>query len=153
MTLARRLRATRALALAGIALTLLSYGTYKLGGISELYPFFYWRLFSEPVGADGSATYRLYTRAAPGEPWERQAMKALPTYSRKDYAYQWGALVRDVRDDSLGQTDARERLAVFARLSAPEATEFRLVEESYHPLRLLDAPADYDTTTVLRFTR
>ncbi|MEM1041288.1 MAG: hypothetical protein AAGI91_01545 [Bacteroidota bacterium] len=156
MHLERRLRATRLLALAGMLLTVLSYGTYKLGGVSELYPFFHWRLFSEPVGWRGGETYRLYTRPSPEAAWERQALRALPAYSLKDYVYQWEPLVREALDAAPGSPERRETLSellVFARLTVPEATDYRVVLETFDPLGLLDDPAAYDTTTVLHLTR
>jgi hypothetical protein len=154
MTTITRLRATRLLALAAVVLTLLSYGTYKAGLVRELYPFFYWRLFSEPVGWDGSSTYRLYVRSAANETWERQPIRPLPGYTKlKQYTYQWNTLVREALEDSLNQTAAHERLLVFVDVAAPDASEYRIVAETFHPLDLLEDPTAYDTTTVLHLTR
>lgn len=152
MTAFSRLRATRLLAVAAMILTLLSYGTYKIGLIRELYPFFYWRLFSEPVGWDGSSTFRLYTRSAADDAWERQPIRPLPGYALKEYTYQWNDLVREAIENPQSRT-ARDRLLVFADLAAPEASEYRVVEESFYPLDLLEDPTAYDTTTVLRLSR
>lgn len=145
-----RLHATHLLALLAMALMVASYPIYKVSGIKELYPFFHWRLFSTPVGWDGTTTYRFYTRATPDAPWQRQTIRPAPGYSLKDYQYQWASLVQEALQDSLGRTEAHERLAVFARLSAPNAAAYRVVAESYDPLTLLDDTTRYDTTTVLR---
>ncbi len=136
--------------LVGIVLSYTSYGLYKLGGLPELYPFFHWRLYSAPVGAELGGTYRFYTRGAPGEPWERLPIRATSAYSPKDYGWQFGSLVSRTLSDSLGRTDAAERLAIFAHHVAPDAAEVRVVAETLYPQALLQGVADYDTTTVLQ---
>lgn len=128
----------------------LSYGVSKRSDVRELYPFFHWRLFAEPIGWEGETSYRLYTRAAEGGRWERQPVRSVPGYSAKDYIYQWNSLTREALADGPDREPARERLALFARLAAPEAAGVRVVAETYHPLDLLDRPAAYDTATVLR---
>lgn len=148
-----RLKLTRALAISAMALMALSYGTHKMGLARELYPFFYWRLFSEPEGWNGARTYRLYVRAAHSEAWQRLHVQSTPAYPRKEYSYQLNMLAEQALDDPEGRTDARERLALFAQLTVPDAVEFRIVEETYHPLALLEDATAYDTTTALRFTR
>lgn len=153
MSPTRRLKATRLVALLAMVLMVVSYPIYKVSGVKELYPFFHWRLFSTPVGWDGATTYRFYTRAAPDAPWRRQTIRPAPGYSLKDYQYQWAALVQRALQDSLRRTDAYERLAVFARLTDPDAAAYRVVAETYDPLDLLDDPTRYDTTTVLRLAR
>ena len=153
MTLPNRLKATRIIAVLAMVLMLGSYGTYKLLGIKELYPFFYWRLFSTPVGWDGAQTYRLYSRTEPDATWERHAIRPAAGYSIKDYQYQWVHLVNRAIEDPANETGARDRLAVFAELTAPDGGTYRVVEETYMPLELLRDSSRYDTTTVLRFTR
>lgn len=153
MRLARRFALTRGWVWVAMALTLLSYGTYKAGMTRELYPFFYWRLYSEPMGWDGATAYRLYSRPGPEAPWTRQPIRAMPAYPHGEFGYQWTYVVQDVLQDSLGRTNARERLALLAEMMAPEATEFRLVAERFDPLQRLYDPTAYDTTIVLSFAR
>lgn len=153
MTLLTRLNGTRIVALLAMALMFGSYGTYKLFGIKELYPFFYWRLFSTPVGWDGAETYRLYSRPSPDADWERHTIEPVSGYSVKDYQYQWVYLVNRALKDPSNRTGAQDRLAIFAALTAPAQTDYRVVRETYMPLELLRDTSRYDTTTVLHLRR
>lgn len=133
---------------------LASYPVYKLGIVRELYPFFYWRLYSEPIGWEGASTHRLYARSEGDPTWTRVPFRPLPGYASNNwYSLQWGDVVNKALADTLRETDAYANLLRFARTAAPDAEEFRLVEESFQPLALLKDPTDYDTTTVAQFAR
>lgn len=153
MTLQQRLTATKVLVLLGLVLMCGNYGIYKLGGPPELYPFFYWRLYSAPVGVDETTLHRLYTREAQGAAWERLPIRPTEAYPRKEYVWQFESLVGQVLRDSLSRTDARERLAVFAREIVPEAEGLKVVAETVYARDLARGTSHYDTTTVLRITQ
>lgn len=148
---ARRLRATRWLVLAGMLLSYASYGVFKLGGPRELYPFFYWRLYSAPVDAHAYATYRVYTRSASDAGWHRHPVAPSTLYSRKGYFWQLESLTTAFRAAPTERNEARLRL--FAETVVPDAAAYRIVAESFDPRALVRGHADYDTTTVFQFTR
>lgn len=153
MNLRQRLTATKALVLLGILLSYSSYGIYKLGGPLELYPFAPWRLYSAPTGADEATVYRLYIRDAPDATWQRVPVLPTDAYPSKEYVWQLGTLVDQALRDSLGRTDARERVQVFAREVVPNAEDIRIVAETIYPRALAQGISHYDTTTVLHITR
>lgn len=152
MTSRKRLKATRFLVILGLVLSYGSYGIYKLGGPLELYPFFSWRLYSAPTGADEATMHRLYVQHAPGEPWHRLPVRATPAYPRKEYVWQFESLVREVVENTPGEAEARERLDRFVSEVAPDAAAARVVAETVYPRALLRGNSAYDTTTVYRVT-
>lgn len=143
----RRARLTRWLVLAGMALSLASYPIRKAGGPSELYPFFNWRLFSEPWGVGGHTTYRIYSRTSTAAPWTRHPITAIPGFSRKQYHL----TISRWTEAALKDRAALEGLRTFARAVAPGASAYRIVGEHFDPAELLDDPAAVDTATVLWF--
>lgn len=148
----RRLRATRWLVLAGIFIGYFSYGLYKLAdGPYDLYPFFHWRLYSAPVGAEGHTTYRIYTQDAPGAPWVRRPIRADERYDPFRYSLVLSRMTTSALADSLGETDMRGRLEAFAREMVPGAWRYSIVAETFAPLALLDDSTAYDTSLVFRF--
>lgn len=132
----------------GLVFMYLSYGVYKLYDVRELYPFFYWRLYSEPIGIEeeGTVTFRLYSDSGDGV-WRRHPHEANPHYTRQEYVEQWNYLVGSAILDQEGP--ARERLARFVTYYVPAAERYRVVAETFRPLDLLQNPSSYDTTTVL----
>ena len=152
MTYRQRLRATRVLVLLGFVLGYAAYPVFKLGGPPELYPFFYWRLYSAPPFVEGASMYRIYSQAGPGQPWQRHSIEQAGAYDVSDYALVLTRLTEASLADSLGRTDSRERLRIFARHVVPEATRYRIVAETFWPRALLHDSTAYDTTTVLAFT-
>ena len=130
-----------------MVLSLASYPIRKAGGPSELYPFFDWRLFSEPWGVGGHTTYRIYSRADSAESWTRHSVGPNAGFSRKEYH---GALSSWTAAALYDQV-ALEGLRTFARAVAPEADAYRIVGEHFDPAEILVNPAAVDTATVLRF--
>lgn len=144
---------TRALVLGGIFLSYLSYPTEKLGW-DEIYPFAHWRLFSEPVGINEPATaYRVYIRSDSTEDWRRVALSPSATMTRKEQGYvlnYWAA--QYLRDTT--NADIRSRLRTAAETIAPEeSSSYRVVAETFLALPIYEDSTQYDTTTVVRFSR
>lgn len=147
-----RLKWTRTIVFAGILLGYVSYPTYKLG-LGEIYPFASWRLYSAPVGINEPAsTYRVYWFDEQTETWRRQSFESTPILSRKEQGYVLNYWLRKVIEDP-SNDEARRRLEVITKTIAPEAPAYRVVEESFYSLPLYADSSQYDTTTVVRFSR
>ena len=143
----RRARITRWLVLAGMVLSLASYPIRKAGGPSELYPFFNWRLFSEPWGVGGTTTYRIYSWDDTSTVWMRHPVKATAGFSRQQY---YGMLSRWTAA-ALEDQAAVVGLRAFAQAVSPGADAYRIVGEHFDPAEILVDPSAVDTATVLRF--
>ncbi|MEL6706325.1 MAG: hypothetical protein AAF089_08090 [Bacteroidota bacterium] len=130
-----------------MVLSLASYPVRKLGGPSELYPFFNWRLFSEPWGVDGHTTYRLYSRATSTAEWIRHPVASTEAFTRKEYHL----VIGTVTDEALATPSDLRRLQAFASTVAPGAESYRIVGERFAPLVVLADSATADTTTLVRF--
>jgi hypothetical protein len=150
---AQRVKWARLVVLAGIVSGYLSYGTAKLGW-GELYPFAHWRLYSAPIGINEPAsTNRIYIRDEASGTWQRRALEPTPAFTRKAQSYVLGYWTNRVREDSLDETNARERLRIIAQALAPEASSHRVIAETFYSLPLYANPSRYDTSTVVRFDR
>ena len=153
MTDANRLRWTRFIVIAGVLLGYATYGTYKLLGWSELYPFASWRLYSAPVGINEPAkTYRIYWLNPDSDTWIRQSFRPRAHLSRKDQGYllsYWAAkIIENPAND-----EARHRLKVITNTLAPDAPAYRVVEETFYSIPFYTDTTRYDTSTVVRFGR
>lgn len=149
---ARRVKWTRNLVFAGILLGYLSYGTGKLGW-GELYPFAHWRLFSAPIGINEPATtFRIYFLEGETETWQRQPLEPTRIFTVKEQSYVLGYWARRVMHDSAGTSESRARLRTVAGLLSPEASAYRVVEESFYSLPVYRNPTKYDTSTVAYFS-
>ncbi|WP_337068704.1 hypothetical protein [Pontibacter sp. 13R65] len=135
-----------------IAGSLLSVFTLS-SGWGEVYPFFSWKLFTQPLGNKGSYTeYRIYTsNTKEGAKWQRQEIKATPTFTTDEYYYCFNALVKTALADSARGSNAKANLFSFVRHVVPAAHAYKIVEEIYAPLELLNNPTRYDTLTVITF--
>ncbi|MFC6996442.1 hypothetical protein [Rufibacter roseus] len=147
----RRLFFLKALVLLSMAGALASTFTLRQGW-GEIYPFFNWKLYTQPRGnTHVYSVYRVYTRQAGETQFKRQQVQATPTFNRDDYTYMLWELASRVAADSSGTTNNREKLEAFVKHVHPKAQEYRVVQETMQVKDLLNHPEKYDTITVARF--
>jgi len=126
-------------------------------GTGEVYPFYHWKLYSQPLGWTGSYDeWRIYSRATPTAPLQRHAIRSGHTFTPDEYVYTlnnlaWRALGDSARRVPAGSAADLIRLQTFIRFVAPGRTDYHLVRESYRVMAIYADSSDYDTTTVLRF--
>lgn len=112
-------------------------------GWGELYPFFHWKLFSQPTGSHHQGhVYRIYV------PDSVSTLKRLPiepkaTYTKDDIMY---SLAYFVSDTLYG----KEKLRVLCQYLYPEFGEYYIYKEEYTPLDILKNSDNYDTILITK---
>lgn len=163
------------LVIVGSALSIASFGlgyveplTGKPSAITEFYPFFHWRLYGDPKGANGAVTYRLYTRDSRSGPWQRHTITDRKGWSRYRYSFFLEKQVRALlREAGIGQdqdvptpldaSDFPMEQQIFTAFVESvigyRPVQIKVVQESFYPLTILSDSTAYDTTTVAHIIR
>lgn len=142
---------TKYLVLASLAGSLASLLTLQ-AGLGELYPFFHWKLYSQPLGSAGSYTfYRIYSRKTHEAHYQRRPVRATSTFSAEEYVYTFNDLVANTLADTAAGQPHRKRLLRFIQHVEPGADQYKVVAEIYHPKAPAQGICSYDTATVITF--
>lgn len=121
-------------------------------GLGEIYPFYTWKLYSQPLGSTGYYTeYRIYSTINSKQKFKRKPIKATPTFTREEYVYTFNALVAKTLANSVGSTDYKAKLLLFIKHVDPGAAAYKVVSETYNPKDLAAGLSHYDTATVVTF--
>ena len=121
-------------------------------GLGEIYPFFFWKLYSQPLGTQRTYTeYRIYSRDNDDHDFKRNPIRATKTFTLDDYLYTLNYLISHALEDSLSAGDYRKKLLVFSRHVVPGKKDYKIVSETYRPADLLIPNYTYDTATVISF--
>jgi len=145
----RRLQATKIVVIISIILSFGSIATIKLG-LGEIYPFFFWKLYSQPLGWENTeADFRIYASNGKNCSFNRLQIKVPFTFSIEEYVY---ALNRHVNDYLKDKNErSLQRLKLFVLHVEPNYERYKIVKEKYHPLEYKEKNATYDTLTVITF--
>ena len=121
-------------------------------GWSEVYPFYFWKLYSQPAGwAYSLDDLRIYARTNSNEPWERISNANRSTFNKDETLYFLRHIVPRIQEEN--SVEDHKKLKVFCEFLLPEYSQFKIVQESYNPLEILEDPTKYDTTTVVEVKR
>jgi hypothetical protein len=151
MNIQTRLRLTKTLVVVSIIGSIFSVYTSEKG-LGEIYPFFFWKLYSQPLGTQRTCTeYRIYSRDKDGSAFKRNPIHATKTFTLDEYLYSFNYLVTHSLEDSLNAGDYRKKLLIFSRHVVPGKKDYKIVSETYRPADLLIPNYTYDTATVIRF--
>ena len=132
-----------------MVLAIASVGTSQKGW-GEIYPFYHWKLFSQPLGTKKIHTeYRVYLRTDTDSVYKRQTLISTPTFNREEYTYTLDYLIETSIKDSLNHTQAKSRLLTFLKHNHPKAKSFKIISESFNPMQLLKDSSDYTSATIL----
>ncbi|HEX8546737.1 MAG TPA: hypothetical protein VF691_07215 [Cytophagaceae bacterium] len=123
-------------------------------GYGEAYPFFSWKLYSQPPGNKGMAKeYRIYAKSATNDAYVRLPIESTSTFSESEYCYTFNFLVDKTitaENDSLGKV-WKYKLLKFITHIHPNRQGYKVVEETYIPDSLIYNSSNYDTATVITF--
>lgn len=151
MTFKKRLLYTKGLVSISIFCSLITFiiGFYGLG---EIYPFFSYKLYTQPLGSTHVSTeYRIYTRSSAASSFKRNPIKETRTFDFDSYAFTFNFLVSKSVEAGDQQEEYQKKLLIFAKHVVPGQAEYKIVSETYHPLDLLKKNTPYDTATVIAF--
>jgi hypothetical protein len=144
----RRFYITLGLVVLNGFMSLVAYGFARLGW-DEPFPFFHWKLYSQPLGAkEGYKGWRIYYRPTPRDSLQRMPVQPIPGFSETAFVY---TLYNWVERYKQAPEAARPALKALAQHAKPGMAEYRIVEEQFQPLELYRAPYSYDTCTVVAF--
>ena len=126
----KRLALTKILFFLSIALSIGSFVTIKKG-YGEIYPFFYWKLFSQPTGWNGIVEdYRVYAKKDSSNKWVRLENHGYKDFDQDDYFYFILKQANLYEEDSIL---ARKKTLIFCKYIAPEYSSYKIVKETFNP--------------------
>lgn len=138
----KRSQLTKTLVYTSLLLSLSSIITSSKGW-GEIYPFFHWKLFSQPSGSKHQDhVYRIYIEDSTST-LKRLPIESRATFTKDDVLY---ALSNFVGDTALGH----QKLEALCRYLYPEHDKFYIYKETYSPLEILKNPKNYDTLFVTK---
>ncbi len=110
----------------------------------ELYPFFHWKLYSQPLGNDYKYDdYRLYGISNTRDTVRISNSNSL-IFSKDDQYYFLSREVVNIKNNTLSQKIINKRLGDFGDVITKNAfDDYLLMEESFNPLNLITDSADY----------
>lgn len=151
MNIEKRLILTKSLIIISVISALLSFVTIKKGW-GEVYPFFTWKLYSQPIGTKGEVIeYRIYGKNLNESQFDRICVKDTGSFTPDEYVYTFNFLINETLNDSLNRNGFKEKLLLFVRHVSPSKDQYKVVREVYNPEKILLNPQNYDTTTVVIF--
>jgi hypothetical protein len=142
-----KLKYLKVLFLISILFSILSFFSKTSGG-KELYPFFYWKLYTQPLGSNGIFDdYRIY-----GITEEKDTIR-IPNigydfFNQDDYYYYLlgeAQKISNQKNIELIQT----RLHSFGKNIAPQYEYYILVKEEFNPIELTINKDHYHSTILL----
>lgn len=142
MEMKKRLKAMKILIGISLVGSLGSVYTDKMKW-GEIYPFFHWKLFSQPTGWDLKVIeHRIYGVKPNGES-VRLKNQVRKTFTSDEINYTLEYLITLPEEK-----ERNEKLKIFCRYLAPEFSSYKIVEEVYNPLVIMKDFDNYDKKTL-----
>jgi hypothetical protein len=118
----------------------------SMSGKGELYPFFYWKLYTQPIGWDHQTTVtRIYATNDPDTTYSRIPLKSYPDFSKDEVCYSVDYAVSLMKDDRI---KANRMLIALCRHLEPQYHFFRIVNEEYDPETVLKGNNNHHDTII-----
>lgn len=141
------LRNTKIAVLASIVLSCLSYFTTQKGW-SEIYPFYFWKLYSQPAGwAKKYVSYRVYAKKDADTSWTRLQNQTRATFNKDETLYFLNPIIVRLKEKETAAD--LKKLKVFCTYIAPEFDQYKIVAEAFNPLDIDQENFVPDTSTVV----
>ena len=107
----------------------------SLKGKNELYPFFHWRLYGQPLGNTYSYNdYRIY--GVYKNDTVRISNKGYNNLNKDDYYYFLSNEVQKINSNQYSKQYHKKRLHDFGKLIVPKHQYYLLVKESFSPINI-----------------
>lgn len=135
-----------------MVLSCLSFFTTQKGW-SEIYPFYFWKLYSQPAGWSKHYTsYRVYAKNLEETTWTRLKNENRATFNKDETLYFLNHITIRLINGQTKEQRSKDliKLKVFCNYIAPEFDEYKIVAEDFNPLELIENEQRYDTTTVVK---
>jgi hypothetical protein len=128
---------TKYLVLTSMVLSFVSYFVVIKGG-TELYPFFHFKLYSQPMGNKMEAReYRVYEII--GRDTLRHSIEAIRSFDKDAYAYFLDGVTNDILRNK-NKAENMKRLAAFLNYLYPNHGKMMVVQETYNQFELEKDP-------------
>lgn len=145
------LKKTRLIVVISIILSAVSFWTTQKGW-SEVYPFYFWKLYSQPAGWSKSYTsYRVYAKKSDANSWTRLKNQDRASFNRDELLYFLNPITK--RITSSGSENRKKdliKLKAFCKYIAPSYDDYKVVAETFNPLEIVHDSLKYDTLTVIQ---
>ncbi len=140
---------TKYLVIASLLLSVVSIYSTKAGW-GEIYPFYFWKLYSQPLGNTKVVSeYRIYAKQKSDSAFCRMAVKDNYTFTVGEYVYTLHRLVTDY-SNTRSETN-KNRLYDFVKHVEPEYEQYEIIKETYRPLEIFKNENVYDTSVEIIF--
>lgn len=139
---------TRYLFFVSLLLSCLNFITSSFYG-QELYPFFHWKLYSQPLGNDYIySDYRLYGISNTRDTIRISNSNTL-VFSKDDQYYFLSREVTNIKNKRLSPQELQKRMGDFGdAITKNDYDDYLLVEESFNPLDLVKDSTHYTTRII-----
>lgn len=118
----------------------------SLKGKGEFYPFFYWKLYTQPIGWDHQTIVtRIYAKNASDTAYSRIPLKSYHSFSKDEVCYSLDYAVSLMKDDSI---KANSMLLSLCRQLEPQYRSYRIVREEYNPEAVLAGNNNHHDTII-----
>ena len=143
---------TKYFVISSVVLAFVSFCTTAQGW-SEVYPFYFWKLYSQPAGwAYSYDDLRVYVKKTEVDNWERLANRDRKTFNRDESLYFLRHYVPLLSTEGEVQIDAERKIKAYCKFIAPGCVGYKVVQETYNPLEVLYDKQAYDTLTLMQFS-
>jgi len=143
-----KLRITQGIFFLSILLSSISFLNTKFG-IKEFYPFFYWKLYTQPLGNNYLyEDYRLYGVTIKNDT-VRIKNKGYANFNQDDYYYFLTGEGQKIMKNEINLNYHKKRLKDFGEFLAPNYSEYILVKESFNPITIVKNPSNYTKEIIL----
>jgi hypothetical protein len=148
MNFKKKLKYTKFLFFISISFSIISY-SLSLKGIPEIYPFFYWKLYSQPLGSNEVFNdYRLYGITKDNDTL-RIPNIGYPHFNKDDYYYFITNEASKIKSNSFELNYHKSRIQVFGEFIAPNFENYILAQEQFKPITLLNNTKNYNISILL----
>lgn len=147
MNFKRNLKIVQILFFASVLFSCISFLNKKIG-VDEIYPFFYWKLYTQPLGNTYSyKNYRVY--GVHKNDTIRIPNKGYYNLNKDDYYYFLFYEAKKIINKEKPIAYYKTRLKDFGQMLHPNFPEYLLIEEKFNPIEIARDSLNFETTIIL----
>jgi hypothetical protein len=148
MNIKQNLYITKFLFFISIILSIGTFFNQKNGG-SEIYPFYHWKLFSQPLGNYYTFdSYRIYGITTNNDT-VRMPNIGYKNLSQDDYYYFVGAEANKIKNNPEHIDYFKTRIKDFGKFINPNFKDYILIKETFNPMEIIKDTSNYNRNIIL----
>lgn len=147
MKVAQQLKITKSLFFISLILSAVSF-FISTQGYKEIYPFFYWKLYTQPLGNTYLYNdYKIYGTI--GKDTIRVSNKGYENFNKDDYYYFLTKEASIIASKKYNSNYHKKRIYDFGQAIAPNFKQYILMKESFNPIEIAKDSTNYTKEIIL----